>query len=118
MHFHTGANTADADGWNLRWTIAGTEGDVEVTQTVGVFLRDFSVRVRLVKGGDVVEDVPLDWGHEGEFGMFGENVLLATPARHYRATASGDKDGIVDFEHALKRLELLQLIVKGGSGKA
>lgn len=117
VHFHTGANTADADGRNLRWTIAGTECDIEVTQGAGAFLRDFSVRVRLLRG-DKIEEVPLDWGHEGEFGMFGENVLLATPARHYKAIASGDKDGIVDFEHALKRLEFLELIVKGGKGGA
>lgn len=117
VHFHTGSNTVDGDGRVLRWVIAGTEGDIEVSQTAGVFLRDLSVRVRVLKGGEV-QDVQLDWEEKGEFGMFGEHVLLATPARHYRAIASGDADGIVDFKHGLKRHELLESIVKGGSREA
>lgn len=117
VHFHTGANAFDADDRNLRWIITGTEGDIEVTQRAGVFLRDVSVRVRVLKGGKA-EDVPLDWEENGEFSIFGEHVVLATPARHYRAIASGDREGIVDFEHGLKRLELLEMIVKGGSRPA
>lgn len=117
VHFHTGANTFDGDGRSLRWIITGTEGDIEVTQTAGVFLRDLSVQVRLLKDGKA-EDVPLDWEEKGEFSMFGDHVILATPGRHYRAIASGDKDGILDFEYGLKRLELLERIVKGGNGPA
>ena len=114
VHFHTGSNAVDADGRNLRWSITGTEGDIEVSQTAGALLRDLSVRVRVLRGGEA-EDVRLDWEDKGEFGMFGENVMLATPARHYRAIASGNADGIVAFKHALKRHELLERIVKGGS---
>lgn len=113
VHFHTGANAFDADDRNLRWIVTGTEGDIEVTQRAGSFLRDVSVRVRVLKGGKA-EDVPLDWEENGEFSIFGEHVVLATPARHYRAIASGDEDGIVGFEYGLKRQELLQRIVKGG----
>lgn len=114
LHFHTGSNAADADGRNLRWSIAGTEGDIEVSQAAGALLRDLSVRVRVLKGGRAL-DVRLDWEDLGEFYMFGQHVALATPARHYKAIAAGDADGIVDFKHALKRHELLEQIVKGGS---
>lgn len=113
VHFHTGANTFDADDRNLRWIITGTKGDIEVTQRAGVFLRDVSVRVRVLKYGKA-EDVPLDWEENGVSSIFGEHVVLATPARHYRAIASGDQEGIVDFEYGLKPLELLERIVKGG----
>lgn len=84
VHFHAGSNTVDGDGRILRWVIAGTEGEIEASQTAGVFLRGLSVRVRVLKGGGV-QDVQLDWEDKGELSMFGEHVLLATPARHYRA---------------------------------
>lgn len=114
MHFHTGMNGVDSSGHNLRWMISGTDGDIEVTQTQGHFLRDFSVKIKLLKGGEV-EEVELDWQEKGEFAMFGDFVTLATPGRHYKAIADGIRHGVVDFKHGLKRLEMLEIIAKGGS---
>ncbi|KAF2191551.1 NAD(P)-binding protein [Zopfia rhizophila CBS 207.26] len=113
LHFSTGAGQTDADGRNLRWIISGTEGDIQVTQTQGPLLRDFSVEIKAVRGGET-EKFAVDWEEKGEYGMFGEHVMLATPGRHYKAIAEGAQDGIVSFKDGLRRHEMLEQIVAGG----
>lgn len=115
IHFDTNLSGVDANGHNLRWIVSGTKGEIVVTQTAGPFLRDISVQVKLVKG-EKVEEVDLDWENKGEFDMFGPNVMLATPARYYRAIAEGREDAVATFRDGLRRLELLERIVEGGMG--
>lgn len=123
LHFHTGADFLNPDGStsNLRWIIHGTEGDIYITQTSGALLRDASAKIQLVKGKKA-EDIPIDWEKEGDFKMFGDWVVLATPGRHYRTIAEGwgkeegYGDKVVDFRKGLERLELLEKIVKGCYG--
>lgn len=111
--FHLRSGNNDADGNMLRWLITGTEGLVEVTQKTGQFVRDKSVEIKLVKGGEVTT-VELDWETKGEFEMFGDNVVLATPGRNYKAIADNVEEAIIDFEHAARRHKLLDQIVRSG----
>jgi predicted dehydrogenase len=111
VHFRSGST--DADGNILRWTITGTQGLVEVTQTAGQFIRDMSVKIKLVKEGNVT-DVNVDWDVEGEFKMYGEMVVLTTPARNYKAIAERDQEAISDFQHAVKRHTMIDDIIERG----
>jgi predicted dehydrogenase len=107
IHIRSGEN--DADGNMLIWTITGSQGLIEVTQKNGPFLRDPSVCIKLVKAGKVHEET-LDWDPEGEFNMFGDRVMLATPARHYKAIAENDEDALITFEYAARRHKMLDRI--------
>ncbi|KAF2703854.1 NAD(P)-binding protein [Pleomassaria siparia CBS 279.74] len=111
IHFRSSDN--DADGNTFRWLISGTEGLVEVTQQAGQPARDKSTIIRLVQGGKVT-NLELDWETEGEFKMFGDQVMLATPGRNYKAIAESNGEAIMDFEHAAKRHKMVDTIIKRG----
>ncbi|OCK76793.1 NAD(P)-binding protein [Lepidopterella palustris CBS 459.81] len=103
VHFRTGA--ADPDGSLMRWTITGTEGLIQVTQTGGInYNQDRTARVRIVKGK--AEDVELDWGEE-EWKCYGKNIdMQANTGRLWKAIAEG-MTGYMDFEGAVRRHELI-----------
>ncbi|OCL08904.1 hypothetical protein AOQ84DRAFT_31884, partial [Glonium stellatum] len=111
LHFGTGPS--DPNGLGLRWLITGTEGTIEVTQPEGMgLLQSVGMKILVRRNGGEVEEVPVDWGLEGEWKQYGQMQIMANTGRLYKAWAEGKTEGLMDFEQAVKVHQLLDDMIE------
>lgn len=92
----------------FRWLITGTEGEIEVTQSLAqAYLQALDCKVRVLGKDGVKEDVVLDWEVEEKWTVYGKNTSGADVGRLYDAFARGDKKVCMDFEQAVEVHQLL-----------
>lgn len=99
------------DGVNLRWSIYGTDGLIELTSTVPIIAYSPTVTIKVRGSGKdaAVEEIQVQRPEHLP-------IAAGTFANLYEAFWKGDKENYVDFDHAVKRHEFIEGLLKN-SGK-
>ena len=101
-------------GTGVRWTITGTDGEVEATSPEFAWqygMPGAHIRVRAGKG-DEVEEVDFKDAKEPNY-VSSVNVPSTNPARVYEALAKGEKGRFASFEDAVELHRVLDGIKRG-----